>query len=295
MKNVGLDIQGCKRHNYGMGVLSTIKYATEKVDRAAPLVVRPHEKRSGSLCRHPQRRQLFDSGLSMTEIARLEGVTRQAVHSCLWKHHGHAVAARKRHRKIARGVGRAAVAAAKQAARVTHFWERVDRSGGEDACWLWIECRMPAPYNYGHLCWRLRDNEYAHRVAWSLTTGKPIPRGRGKDFIYILHHCDNPPCCNPKHLYAGTPLNNMRDRDERGRNGKLGQRKKVCLRGHDRTNPDNIYLATRKSGPKKGQVTRSCRPCYQERYRERKRKDTAQKTGASPMRLSGGSREGEPV
>lgn len=30
-------------------------------------------------------------------------------------------------------------------------------------------------------------------------------------------HCDNPPCCNPRHLYAGTPLDNVVDKVERGR------------------------------------------------------------------------------
>jgi hypothetical protein len=51
----------------------------------------------------------------------------------------------------------------------------------------------------------------AHREAYRLLVG-PIPEG-----LDVLHHCDNRPCCNPAHLYAGTSVDNMRDRDTRGR------------------------------------------------------------------------------
>lgn len=37
------------------------------------------------------------------------------------------------------------------------------------------------------------------------------------DGPFVLHTCDNPPCCNPAHLYRGTALDNARDRDTRGR------------------------------------------------------------------------------
>jgi hypothetical protein len=35
--------------------------------------------------------------------------------------------------------------------------------------------------------------------------------------LYVLHHCDNPPCCNPLHLYAGTQRQNIHDAIARGR------------------------------------------------------------------------------
>lgn len=54
-----------------------------------------------------------------------------------------------------------------------------------------------------------------HRVAWEAWNGT-IPAG-----MWVLHHCDNPPCCNPAHLYLGTPADNNRDRDERGRHRAL--------------------------------------------------------------------------
>lgn len=51
----------------------------------------------------------------------------------------------------------------------------------------------------------------AHRVAWAATHGA-IP-----DEMQVRHTCDNPPCCNTDHLELGTHLDNMRDRDDRGR------------------------------------------------------------------------------
>jgi hypothetical protein len=51
----------------------------------------------------------------------------------------------------------------------------------------------------------------AHRVAYDLWVG-PIALG-----LDICHRCDNPPCVNPNHLFAGTAKQNMEDRDAKGR------------------------------------------------------------------------------
>ena len=54
----------------------------------------------------------------------------------------------------------------------------------------------------------------AHRVAYEEWVG-PIPEG-----LFICHHCDNPPCINPAHLYAGTQQDNVDDMVRRSRNIK---------------------------------------------------------------------------
>jgi hypothetical protein len=87
------------------------------------------------------------------------------------------------------------------------FWAKVDRSGGDDACWPWTGRRHPSGHGiYDH------DNtySYAHRYAYTLAHGEPEH--------FVLHRCDNAPCCNVlRHLYDDTQQQNIRDRDERGR------------------------------------------------------------------------------
>jgi hypothetical protein len=81
------------------------------------------------------------------------------------------------------------------------FWSKVDRSAGPDACWPWLTGQ-----NRGYGCFTNNgQNLRAHRFAYELTKG-PIPDG-----LDCLHTCNNPPCCNPAHLYAGTALDNSHD------------------------------------------------------------------------------------
>ena len=57
----------------------------------------------------------------------------------------------------------------------------------------------------GYGKFRLIPESLAHRVAYLLKVG-PIPKG-----AHVLHSCDNPPCCNPSHLFLGSPSINMKD------------------------------------------------------------------------------------
>ena len=90
------------------------------------------------------------------------------------------------------------------------FWTKVDRSGGPDACWEWMGAR--APWGYGN-AWISGVSRSAHRAAWEAVHG-PISDG-----LWVLHRCDNPPCCNPAHLFLGTQADNMRDAARKGRVG----------------------------------------------------------------------------
>ncbi len=90
------------------------------------------------------------------------------------------------------------------------FWKNV-AIGAESECWPWLNANYGIR-GYGHL----RDGETdlkAHRIAFTLSKGE-VPLG-----MCVLHHCDNPPCCNPSHLFLGTYADNAKDRKCKGRNG----------------------------------------------------------------------------
>ena len=98
------------------------------------------------------------------------------------------------------------------------FWVRVDKRGA-DECWPWIGVHDEKGRGKVHLRWESREPEgkkrsvirHASIVAWELTHGA-IPQGQ-----LVCHRCDNPPCCNPSHLFLGTQKENLRDCIRKGR------------------------------------------------------------------------------
>ncbi len=100
--------------------------------------------------------------------------------------------------------------------RQQRFWQKIDRAGGPDACWEWQGYRHPDGYGQVKIsAINPKRPLYAHRVAYELMTGQEIP-----DRYAVLHKCDNPPCCNPRHHRLGTQAENVRDRFLKGRCAK---------------------------------------------------------------------------
>ena len=103
-------------------------------------------------------------------------------------------------------------------AKETLFWAKVDKSGGANSCWLWTARTLNRSYHkYGRFD-KSGPMAYAHRVAWILSSG-PIPDG-----MHVLHKCDVPQCCNPKHLWLGTHDDNMADAARKRRMYRGGNR-----------------------------------------------------------------------
>lgn len=121
------------------------------------------------------------------------------------------------------------------------FWVRVHKAG-KDECWPWLGGRNgnEHPHKYGVFKFQGKK-QFAHRVCYILTHGS-IPSGR-----IVCHHCDNPLCVNPNHLYAGTPKTNAQDCLIRGRKNvaKGSQRPNAVLTEQDVACIKHLYKTGR--------------------------------------------------
>lgn len=146
---------------------------------------------------------------------------------------------------------------------IERFWSKVTKS---DGCWEFKSLEHSyRKRRYGRFETSLRGKKKrwgAHRVSFYLANGymPKLPN-------MVCHHCDNPPCVRPSHLYAGTAKTNAQDMVSRGRQRKPGPKRPrnyesqvcflYCSKGHYKAG--NVVIKREKAA--------ECRVCYNEERR----------------------------
>lgn len=145
----------------------------------------------------------LEGGLTLEQIGKRYDLSRQRIHSVVGKTRRYTNERPEKKPEVV--------------SQHHKFWDLVQVLS-IDVCWPWQGAKSGQD-RYGVI--RVGSKmKYAHRVAYELTFG-PIPDG-----LYACHKCDNPPCCNPHHIFSGTPSENVLDSVAKGR-WTMNHRKKA--------------------------------------------------------------------
>ncbi len=126
-----------------------------------------------------------------------------------------------------------------QAAR---FWRKavVDRNG----CWVWTAAHRTSGYGIFNVNGKIRT---ASRLAYEIVFG-PVADPE----TYVCHHCDNPPCIRPDHLFLGSNSDNQRDASRKGRKPHGEQHPRARLSEQDVL----VAFSARRAGIRQATIAR---------------------------------------
>ncbi len=118
---------------------------------------------------------------------------------------------------------------------IERFWSKVDRTTGFDQCWPFIGDHVESGYGaFAIYHDGKRRRQSASRMAYELVF-EELPKS-----LFACHHCDNPPCCNPGHLFKGTTRDNAIDMASKGRQifQKFPERAAAGIKNGRHTHPE---------------------------------------------------------
>jgi len=102
---------------------------------------------------------------------------------------------------------------------IARFWPNVEVKSQND-CWVWKGTKTSG--GYGLFCY-LGKQVLATRFIQEIINSQDLSNG-----LIVCHKCDNPSCCNPDHLFVGTPEDNSKDMVQKGRS-VCGEKSKNTL------------------------------------------------------------------
>jgi hypothetical protein len=144
---------------------------------------------------------------------------------------------------------------AKNMPLIERFFQKVDKSGSEahPDCWIWKGGKTSS--GYGSFKYYQERSAIGSHVSSYLFHIGEVPKG-----MFVCHHCDNPPCVNPEHLFLDTNSGNMKDMFKKGRNGSSTKKQTQCRRGHSFEEFEPL-IYVKKQGRQIGKEYRTCKEC----------------------------------